>query len=123
MAVPYTAPVPSFGEDWGFVLAYDECHDDEDNDGPSSSSRGHPADVGRDAIDGMIEGRIVPVSGVPDHASARRRRTTTTLRGGDYLRHYDGIAHGRLFALSKPLRQAMEDDERVMTEANPIFMY
>ena len=44
-------------------------------------------------------------------------------RGSDVLRHYDGIVHGRLFALSKPLRGSLADDGRVMTEANPIFMY
>ena len=101
----------------------------------------------------MIEERIVSVPGVPDHASivkgrnrrdgrlkrrkeevdGRMKAITTSLnndassmeerRGGDVLRHYDGIAHGRLFALSKPLRESIMDDDRVMTEANPIFMY
>ena len=165
-AVPYTAPVPSFGEDWGFVLAYDMVvpgNDDgggDDDDGSNDGDDGggtatttttttngktkvaHPAEVGRDVIDGMIEERVVPVPGVPDHASVverrRRRRnenassSSSTAAGGavaaarggsDALGHYDGIAHGRLFALSKPLRGSLADDGRVMTEANPIFMY
>ena len=36
---------------------------------------------------------------------------------------YDGIAHKRMFALTKPLRQALKKDARIMTEANPVFMY
>ena len=49
--------------------------------------------------------------------------TMTPLKGKDVLGHYDGMAHTRMFLLNKPLREALEDDERVMTESNPIFMY
>ena len=148
-AVPYTAPVPSFGEDWGFVLAYDEVDDSNDSEGGrvttatstttnEKTNVPHPAEMGIDVIDGMIEERVVPVPGVPDHPSVVRGRrkaassssssstaagVAVAARGSDVLRHYDGIVHGRLFALSKPLRGSLGDDGRVMTEANPIFMY
>ena len=37
-------------------------------------------------------------------------------RGGDVLKHYNGVVHRRLFSLSKPLMEAMKSDGRVMTE-------
>ncbi len=116
----------------------------------------HPAEVGRDVIDALIEERIVPVPGVPDHHHHHAAAPTTSsiigmggggtgsgsaaplpprpadggaprpslLRGGaDVLAHYDGVAHGKLFALGKTLRRSLADNGRVMTEANPIFMY
>jgi hypothetical protein len=43
--------------------------------------------------------------------------------GSEVLKHYDGVSHRGLFALSKMLREAMKSDERIMTVENPIFMY
>ena len=80
----------------------------------------------QETIDGLIEGRIVTVPGVPEHkfrSIGVKRAVTGNERGGDVLKHYDGVVHRRLFALSKPLREALKSDERVMTEANPMFMY
>jgi len=118
-AIPYSAPVASFGEDWGFVLAFN---------GPLGRGR-EVADLEIGVVDDMIEERIGMVPGVPEHngsgarGSSPGRAMTGYERGGDVLRHYDGVVHRRLFSLSKPLRKAMQGDERVMTEANPIFMY
>ena len=115
-AIPYSAPVASFGEDWGFVLAFN---------GPESDAR-RLVDLPYEVIDGLIEERIGTVPGVPEHKPRSigvKRAVSGNERGGDVLKHYDGVVHRRLFALSKPLREAMKSDQRVMTEANPIFMY
>ncbi len=37
--------------------------------------------------------------------------------------HCDGVVHRRMFSLSKPLREMMKMDDRVMTIDNPIYMY
>mmetsp|Transcript_7292 Transcript_7292/g.16539 ORF Transcript_7292/g.16539 Transcript_7292/m.16539 type:complete len:450 (+) Transcript_7292:118-1467(+) len=110
-AIPYSAPVASFGEDWGFVLAFN---------GPDAEAR-RLVDLPFEVVDTLIEERVETVPGVPEHRF--HRGLTGNERGGDALKHYDGVVHRRLFALSKPLRKAMKSDERVMTEANPIFMY
>ena len=79
-------------------------------------------------IDALIDERIEAVPGVPDHppaigGGAKRRNASGKEKGGDVLKHYDGIAHRAMFALSKPLRREMTKDQRIMTKANPIFMY
>ncbi|KAL7544174.1 hypothetical protein ACHAWF_014184 [Thalassiosira exigua] len=115
-AVPYSAPVASFGEDWGFVLAYD---------GPPADGR-RCVDMSPEAIDDLIEERVATVPGVPEHRPRSvgvKRVVTGEETGRDVLKHYDGVVHRRLFALSKPLREAMGGDDRIMTEENPIFMY
>ena len=38
------------------------------------------------------------------------------------LRLYDGVTHQHLFALPKYLRQALEAEQRVITEATPVFV-
>lgn len=115
-AIPYSAPVASFGEDWGFVLAFN---------GPEADAR-NLVDLSYETIDDLIEDRIETVPGVPEHkfrSIGVKRAITGDETGSDVLKHYDGVVHRRLFALSKPLREAMKSDDRVMTEANPIFMY
>mmetsp|Transcript_2438 Transcript_2438/g.5235 ORF Transcript_2438/g.5235 Transcript_2438/m.5235 type:complete len:474 (-) Transcript_2438:169-1590(-) len=115
-AIPYSAPVASFGEDWGFVLAFN---------GPREDAR-TLVDLSHEEIDDLIEDRIETVPGVPAH-KFRSIGVKSALRGdetgGEVLKHYDGVVHRRLFSLSKPLREAMKSDHRIMTEANPIFMY
>jgi len=115
-AVPYSCPVASFGEDWGFVMAFD---------GGEGEAR-VLADLPHEVIDEMIEERIGMVPGVPQHRY-RSMGVKRPLRGDEVgkevLKHYDGVSHRRLFALSKPLREAMKTDTRVMTVANPVFMY
>ncbi|CAM9461595.1 unnamed protein product [Ectocarpus sp. 8 AP-2014] len=39
------------------------------------------------------------------------------------LRFYDGVTHGGLFGVPKWLRAAVEEEERIMTIDNPVFMY
>lgn len=43
--------------------------------------------------------------------------------GANALKLYDGDSHRHIFALTKPLRRYMEQDERIMTIDNPVFMY
>ena len=38
-------------------------------------------------------------------------------------RFLDGETYRRIFALAKPIRAALESEERIMTVDNPIFMY
>lgn len=115
-AIPYSCPIASFGEDWGFVMAFN---------GAKGEAR-TLADLSYEVIDDLIEERIVMVPGVPQH-KYRSKGVKRPLKGDEVgrevLKHYDGVSHRRLFALSKPLREAMKSDERIMTVANPLFMY
>ncbi len=43
-------------------------------------------------------------------------------RVGRELRHYDGVTHRGMFALPKYLREATATEERVITEATPLFV-
>eukprot|EP00584_Thalassiosira_punctigera_P010781 CAMPEP_0172546016 /NCGR_PEP_ID=MMETSP1067-20121228/15842_1 /TAXON_ID=265564 ORGANISM="Thalassiosira punctigera, Strain Tpunct2005C2" /NCGR_SAMPLE_ID=MMETSP1067 /ASSEMBLY_ACC=CAM_ASM_000444 /LENGTH=379 /DNA_ID=CAMNT_0013332875 /DNA_START=183 /DNA_END=1322 /DNA_ORIENTATION=- len=115
-AVPYSVPMPSFGEDWGFVMAFN---------GPDVDAAGL-IDLSPATIDALVEERIETVSGVPEHrfrSIGINRATTGRERGGDVLKHYDGKAHRGMFTLSKMLRGGMKSDKRIMTEENPIFMF
>mmetsp|Transcript_25027 Transcript_25027/g.39578 ORF Transcript_25027/g.39578 Transcript_25027/m.39578 type:complete len:355 (-) Transcript_25027:1269-2333(-) len=47
---------------------------------------------------------------------------TARCTGGE-LRFYDGTAHAGIFGLPKYLRKYLEDDTRVITVDNPVFMY
>ena len=39
------------------------------------------------------------------------------------LRHYDGVSHRGAYSLPKTIRDAIASEERIMTVANPVFMY
>jgi spermidine synthase len=115
-SIPYSCPIASFGEDWGFVLAF--------NGHASKSSELINLDA--HIIDELIEDRIQLVPGVPVHryrSKGVKRAVKGDEKGAEVLKHYDGVSHRRLFALSKMLREAMKSDERIMTVENPIFMY
>lgn len=115
-AMPYSVAIPSFGEDWGFVMAFN---------GPKEEGR-NLVDLAPETIDALIEERIELVPGVPEHkfrSVGVLRAVTGKETGGDVLKMYDGEAHRGLFSLSKPLREAVKSDKRIMTMANPVFMY
>lgn len=86
--VPYSSNIPSFGSDWGFVMAYNNGGGDEE----SLSSR----------VDELLKQQF---------------------GGNDPLKFYDQVTHARMFNLTKPLRKSLEEDKRIMTKENPIFMY
>mmetsp|Transcript_9840 Transcript_9840/g.12279 ORF Transcript_9840/g.12279 Transcript_9840/m.12279 type:complete len:206 (+) Transcript_9840:1-618(+) len=46
-----------------------------------------------------------------------------TRLGKDTMKFYDGVTHRRLFALSKPIRKGLEQENRIITVDNPVFMY
>jgi len=114
-AIPYTCPVASFGEDWGFVIAFN---------GDKRKAR-TLVDLPSEVIDQMIEERIEAVPGVPEHRarSVGVKQVLPGSKGSRALVHYDGLVHRRLFLLSKPLREMMRTDDRIMTIANPIYMF
>lgn len=88
VVLPYSSAVPSFGSDWGFVLA---------------TNRVDAGDFVRsDAIDALVE---------------------SSVEDATVLRWYDQTTHWRMFHLSKPLRRYLDQDDRIMTKENPIFMY
>ena len=58
-----------------------------------------PAALSDDDVDGLIASRL----------------------NGE-LRHYDGITHGGMFAIPKYLRRAMDEEQRVITKADPLFV-
>jgi thermospermine synthase len=100
--VPYSANIPSFGSDWGFVMAFQ-------NPGRNGSNAG--------AV-GLEEDWKVPPKGSMDGLIEKQ-----IIGGPDALSFYDGITHLSMFALSKPLRKYMKKEDRIMTRENPIFMY
>ena len=109
-AIPYTVPIASFGEDWGFVMAFNG----------SKSQAQQLIDLAPEEINTLIEERIESVDSVPEH---NELSSTGAKKGEHALGLYDGEAHRGLFALSKPLRRSIQSDERIMTLENPIFMY
>ena len=99
-SIPYSVNIPSYGGDWGFVMAFNKSGDENDTAEKLENEWIIPE---RGLIDQMIEDRIEG--------------------GADALRMYDGISHTNLFSLSKPLRKFLANDDRIITKDNPIFMY
>eukprot|EP00339_Tiarina_fusa_P022947 CAMPEP_0117079144 /NCGR_PEP_ID=MMETSP0472-20121206/55828_1 /TAXON_ID=693140 ORGANISM="Tiarina fusus, Strain LIS" /NCGR_SAMPLE_ID=MMETSP0472 /ASSEMBLY_ACC=CAM_ASM_000603 /LENGTH=360 /DNA_ID=CAMNT_0004806227 /DNA_START=254 /DNA_END=1336 /DNA_ORIENTATION=- len=95
--LPYTQAIPSFGSDWGFVMAFTPA---------SSSSSGSSDDA---AVVAAKEWKSID----PDALDAL---IGTYIEGGD-------ATHHRMFYLTKPLRKHLANDERIMTKDNPVFMY
>jgi spermidine synthase len=95
--VPYTTHIPSFGGDWGFIMAFN------DDGNPATDQERAWKIPDEDAVNALVHKQITG--------------------GSDALKFYDGTTHLRMFALTKPLRNYMAQDERIMTRENPIFMY
>lgn len=91
----YTANIPSFGQDWGYCMAYH---------GKDDKSRAEKLQetllMGNQVVDEILQQFV-----------------------SQELDYYDGMTHARLFHLTKPLRQSLRQDTRIMTKENPIFMY
>lgn len=96
--LPYTQSIPSFGSDWGFIMAFrvpegqDPARVKKDWVSPAPST-----------IDSLIEQYITG--------------------GTKALKMYDEITHCRMYALPKPVRKQLAEDKRIMTKDNPVFMY
>lgn len=93
VVLPYTQSIPSFGSDWGFVMAFSP---------PKEESKDAPI-LPIDVVDSLIDKNIKD--------------------GTDSLKMYDGITHQRMFNLTKAVRKQLASDKRVMTKDNPVFMY
>ena len=101
--IPYTQTIPSFGDDWGFVMAFNNDKMNGTSDGDSTTICKEWIMNSSDKIDTLIDGCI---SG-----------------GNDSLKMYDGLTHLRMFNLAKPVRKQLANDKRIMTKDNPIYMY
>jgi spermidine synthase len=94
--VPYSSNIPSFGSDWGYVMAFT-------NKNVVSTVEAWCRVSHRGMIDELIEQYITG--------------------GSQSLQWYDEITHMTMFNLAKPLRKYMSKDKRIMTKDNPIFMF
>ncbi|VEU34935.1 unnamed protein product [Pseudo-nitzschia multistriata] len=93
--LPYTQNIPSFGTDWGFVMAY--------NNSPDGCGAEEWKKMIPQTIDNLVE----------EHISG----------GEASFKTYDGITHQRMFHLTKTVRKQLAEDDRIMTKDQPIFMY
>jgi thermospermine synthase len=110
--LPYTVNVPSFGSDWGYVMAYNNTT----NSGSSASSIDDFINHSPDKLDELIDECITDISDADS-------KSVTSKKGSDVLKYYDGLTHRRMFTLPKTLRVRMAKDKRIMTKDNPVFMY
>lgn len=94
--VPYSSNIPSFGSDWGYVMAFTNANVANTIEAWSRVSQ-------RGMIDDLIEQYVTG--------------------GAQSLQWYDEITHLTMFNLAKPLRKYMAKDKRIMTKENPIFMF
>lgn len=92
----YSSNVPSFLEDYGFSLAINSEHG-------SDAQR---------AVERVLS----------DMSMIDERITERITGGHKTLKFYDGITHNRMFNLPKPIRLAMEREERVISKDNYVFM-
>ena len=105
--VPYAVGIPSFGSDWAFNLAFGA---DAAPARGAAAARGGAAGA-RDAVAGRRAADV-------DADIAARVKG-----GAAALRFYDGVSHGGIFGLSKPIRASLAAETRIITIANPVFMY
>lgn len=105
--LPYTVNIPSYGSDWGFIMAFDKTDEHQTEDFGCLSV---------DLIDELVDHRVTDINDVGKTDQEYKA-------GSDVLRYYDGISHRRMFALPKPLRNILKTDKRIITKDNPVFMY
>ena len=107
-ALVYSTHIASFGGDWGFVMALKRAsHTNDNNNKDTAIATDARVDSWKyattDTVDALLD-QCIP-------------------GGAQSMRHYDGESHRRMFALTKPLRQYLEGDERIMTMDNPIYTF
>lgn len=106
--VPYTINIPSFGSDWGYVMAYDSCEE-------AQVDIGRYVDISSSELELMIKNMITETSHLFSETESKDKFHS--------LMYYDGLTHRRMFSLPKPLRDNMALDKRIMTKDNPVFMF
>ena len=94
--VPFTSHIPSFGGDWGFCLAFNT---------PTGSTTEQLLKTARLPKDGVVDAMV-----------------EKCIEGGN-LGYYDGETHVLMFHLTKPLRKSLDNEKRIMTKDNPIYMF
>lgn len=94
---PYTTNIPSFGGDWGFIMAF----------------RANGGDKKQ-----LTEDWKIPPKGLIDELLQQQ-----IPGGAEMMKFYDSETHLTMFALTKPLRRYLAQDQRIMTKENPIFMF
>lgn len=102
--LPYTSDIPSFGSNWAFNLAFTA-------DSPFLAK--FSAAAGKDASAKFLAA-MSPAS-IDEVIEARG------LTGS--LKFLDGVTACGIFGVPRPVRRALEDEKRIMTVANPVFMH
>lgn len=97
-AIPYSVYLPSFADEWGYLMAFKN----NDGDIDSESYRRYQA---IDANPWIVNDYIKEC---PD------------LEGS--LRYYDAVAHNRMFSILKPIRQLLESDTKIITLKDPLYL-
>jgi spermidine synthase len=145
----YTTNIPSFGSDWGFVLASNHHHHHD----MLNVFGHHTNDIPRRIVNGINDDDATSTIPTQMNGCDDTRTTTATMNGSGallpstttittsviqmiderierhidggaaVLKHYDGLAHQKMFALTKPLRTHLDQDDRIITVDRPIYMY
>lgn len=134
--VPYSMNIPSFGSDWGFNMAF-QCSIERSNGDSRSENNGNgskstnspiaveiadwklPSKRGRQGGAGSSDNNIIDELIVMQITGAGGSSSSSS----PSLKYYDGETHVRMFHLPKPLRTYMQNDDRIITRDNPIYMY
>lgn len=104
--VPYNTLIPSYVSAWGFVMAFNINHENAEKSLSSAS--------GKDTVTNFCNLDTVTIDNAIE----------ACIDGGEEsLKHYDGTTHMHMFHLVKSLRLKLQEDKRIMTAENPIFMY
>lgn len=96
VVIPYAVDVPSFGCNWGFNLAF--------------AAEGDAAEAKKAALNRDVD----------EFNQEIEKRIKGGMKG---MRFLDGTAFRGLTGLPKEIRQHCEEEDRVMTIDNPVFMY
>eukprot|EP00551_Chaetoceros_affinis_P011297 CAMPEP_0203674192 /NCGR_PEP_ID=MMETSP0090-20130426/15213_1 /ASSEMBLY_ACC=CAM_ASM_001088 /TAXON_ID=426623 /ORGANISM="Chaetoceros affinis, Strain CCMP159" /LENGTH=383 /DNA_ID=CAMNT_0050539999 /DNA_START=109 /DNA_END=1260 /DNA_ORIENTATION=+ len=107
--LPYSSNIPSFGSDWGFVMAYSSPNPKESKD--------KFVNLNAKVVDDIISSDITDIEDIKSGANGNAKK------GEEILRYYDGETHRGLFSLTKPVRLRLQKDKRIMTRDNPVFMF
>lgn len=101
--VPFIAEIPSFGCPWSWNLAFDASGIEGSSlTSVEAENAGQAfAEQAADAVDARLAKSLSP----------------------DQLKFYDGASHRGIFGIGKPIRQAIANEDRIITKANPVFMY
>ena len=98
--LPYSVHIPSFGTDWGFIMAFASSRPED--------SREEFMALNSNIVEDLLTSDVLVVD---------------ENKKCDILKYYDGQSHRRMFSLPKPVRRKFLLDKRIMTKENPVFMF